>query len=235
MQWPDVYQYKVERFHPDLLIVSFTWNDPYRKYMYRDTVRIAGEDDAMIVCSILPATLDNPNCQSAYSFVLNPEEGNCHTTSFRIKQEIYQRMVQRLPWFSPYPELLASLMKGRFSLRPRLVVQSYSAGLYATDKEAIRVSLDALERIASKNSSMILVFHPSIEQCLSRQTPPLVQQFFQAGGAFRKVNMLKSLPLGSGEAEIRKWYNAPADSHPSDYGAEVYARAVAQELNHQER
>ncbi len=130
MQWPDVYQYKVERFHPDLLIVSFTWNDPYRKYMYRDTVRIAGEDDAMIVCSTLPATLDNPDCQSAYSFVLNPEEGNYHTTSFRIKQEIYQRMVQRLPWFSPYPELLASLMKGRFSLRPRLVVQSYSAGLY---------------------------------------------------------------------------------------------------------
>lgn len=42
--------------------------------------------------------------------------------------------------------------------------------------------------------------------------------------------MLDALPLDSSEVEIRKWYNVPFDSHPSDYGAEVYARAVSEQL-----
>jgi hypothetical protein len=40
-------------------------------------------------------------------------------------------------------------------------------------------------------------------------------------------NMLEFLPLSAGQDEIRKWYNVPLDQHPSDYGARVYARAVA--------
>jgi hypothetical protein len=74
-----------------------------------------------------------------------------------------------------------------------------------------------------------VLFHPTVEQCLSRKTPEAISEFIRQAANFRVVNMLDALPL-SDEGEIRRWYNVPYDSHPSDYGAEVYASGVREQL-----
>jgi hypothetical protein len=230
VQWPDVYRYKARQFHPDMVIVNFMWSDPIRRYLYRDTIKVGDDDFAMIVCTSLPASLTNPACQSALCFILDPEKPDFKRKALRINQEIREQEVRRMPWFSPYPELLAVVLKGRFGLKPRLAVHGYTPVLYATQDEAFRVSLDALRQLAAMNSKMIVLFHPTVEQCLNRKTPETISEFIQVAGDFKIVNMLDALPLNSDEAEIRKWYNVPYDSHPSDYGAEVYARAVRERL-----
>jgi hypothetical protein len=233
VQWPAVYKYKAEQFQPDLVIVNFIWDDLFRKFMYRDTIGIAGDHYAMISCSALPVTLANPHCQSASCFVMDPDKEDYRIKSSRIKREIYDLMVRRLPWFAPYPELLATVLKGRFGLQPRLVVQSQSSLRYKNPEEAVAaigVGLDSLRKIASMHPKMMVLFHPTIEECRDRQTPPVVQRFMERAKDFNVVNMLNVLPLGAGETEIQKWYNVPYDAHPSDYGAEVYAHAVRGEL-----
>jgi hypothetical protein len=161
---------------------------------------------------------------------MDPEKEDYRAKSSRIKREIYDQMVRRLPWFAPYPELLASVLEGRFGLQPRLVVRSYSASVYKSPEEAIEVSLDSLKMIASMQPRMMVLFHPTVEECRDRQTPPVVQRFIERAKNFTVVNMLNVLPLGSGETAIQKWYNVPYDAHPSNYGAEVYANAVRGEL-----
>jgi hypothetical protein len=230
VQWPDVYRYKAEQFHPDMLIVNFMWSDPIRRYVYRDTINVGGDDYAMIVCTSLPVTLGNPDCQSALSFILDPDRPDRPAKALRISKEIYEREVQRLPWLSPYPELLAVLSGGRFGLKSRLVVQSYSAALYDSQEEAFQVSRESLRQLAALNSKLIVFFHPTVEQCLSKKTPEIVSDFMRQAADFKIVNMLEALPLHTSETEIRNWYNVPYDSHPSDYGAEVYARSVREQL-----
>jgi hypothetical protein len=230
VQWPDVYRYKAEQFRPDMLIVNFMWSDPIRRYIYRDTVKVGGDDYAMIVCASLPATLGNPTCQSALSFILDPEKPDFQARALRISKEIHEREVRRLPWFSPYPELLAVLLKGRFGLEPRLVVRSYYAALYDSQEEAFRVSRESLRQLAARNSKLIVLFHPTVEQCLSKKAPEIISDFMRQAADFKIVNMLEALPLNTSEREIRNWYNVPYDSHPSDYGAQVYALAVREQL-----
>lgn len=76
------------------------------------------DDYAMIACTTLSATLANPACQSALCFILDPEKPDFQAKALRISKEIYRQEVRRLPWFGPYPELLAVLLKGRFGLNP---------------------------------------------------------------------------------------------------------------------
>jgi hypothetical protein len=230
VQWPDVYKYRAEQFRPDMVIVNFMWSDPIRRYIYRDTIKVGGDDYAMIVCSALPAQLANPACQSALCFILDPEKPDFQAKAFRISKEIHEQEVRRLPWFSLHPELPAVLLKGRFGLMQRLVIQNYSAVLYASQEEAFRVSTESLRRVAAMNSRLMVLFHPTVEQCLSKKAPEMISEFMRQARDFKIVNMLDALPLNTDESEIRKWYNVPYDSHPSDYGAEVYARAAREQL-----
>jgi hypothetical protein len=41
------------------------------------------------------------------------------------------------------------------------------------------------------------------------------------------VDMRQKLPVAHGPSEVRRWYNLPYDHHMSDYGGELYARAMA--------
>jgi len=230
VQWPDVYKYRAEPFRPDMVIVNFMWSDPIRRYIYRDTIKVASDDYAVIVCTALPTKLANPACQSALCFILDPEKPDFRAKALRVSKEIHEQEVRRLPWFSIYPELLAMLLKGRFGLKQRLLVQNYSPILYASQEEAYRVSTESLRQLAAMNPKLIVFFHPTVEQCLNKKSSDMTSEFMRQARDFKIVNMLDALPLNTDEDEIRKWYNVPYDSHPSDYGAEVYARAARDQL-----
>ena len=77
------------------------------------------------------------------------------------------------------------------------------------------------------NRRTMVLYHPTVEEYLSRETPPVVRRFIERAGDVRMVNMLELAPADTSPEEIKKWYNLPYDTHPSNYGAEVYARAAA--------
>jgi hypothetical protein len=226
VQWPEVYRYKAKAFDPDLVIVNFIWNDIFREFVYRNTIGFGNGDQAMITCSQLPAVIQNNECLNAFSFVINPAAGYGPIAA-RIKTNLYEKMVARLPWFSPYPELLAVLLDGRFGLHPRLRFPEGSMFYFNSADEAVETSQKALDDIASQNRAVLAVFHPTLEECLAKNPQDAVKQLLAKEKNVTIENMLDFLPLNSSQNEIKKWYNLPYDEHPSDYGAEVYARALA--------
>lgn len=228
VQWPSVYTYKAKVFNPDLVIVNFMWNDIYRPFIYRRTIHIGIDDQVMITCTALPAEIGNTNCLNAYSFVVNrnfSEYKEKEETS-RIKKEIFDQLVSRLPWFSPYPDLLASVLSGRLGLHSRLIFRSGSMAYFQSTDEALAASQVALKTIASEQKALMVLYHPTVEECLAKQRPPAVKALMEREVDVKIENMLDFLPLASSPDEIKKWYNLPYDSHPSDYGARVYAQAV---------
>jgi hypothetical protein len=228
VQWPSVYEEKVIPFHPDLVIVSFISNDLYRQFIYRQTIHISDADQVMITCTALPADINNSHCLNAYSFVIDPKQPDYQKETTRIKRELYDEMVARLPWFSPYPELLAAMLdlNGRLGLRRRLQFQDGSMSYFRSTSEALASSRKAAESIASKQPAVMFLYHPTVEECLAKRPAPVTEEMIRQEPGLHIENMLQYLPISSDADEIKKWYNLPYDSHPSDYGAQVYAHAV---------
>jgi lysophospholipase L1-like esterase len=226
VQWPAVYKHKVQEFHPDLVIVNFIGNDIYRRFLYRATVDIGNGDQAVITCSSLPANLDNNDCMNAYLFVLDESKTNFKSEISRFKKEMFDHLIDRLPWVSPYPELLGLALNGRLGLHPQLQLKKGPTPNFEIADEALAVSQSALRTIAAEQAPLIILYHPVVQECLSKQTPREVKELMKNLSALQINNMLEYLPVDSSQEEIKKWYNLPYDQHPSDYGAAVYARAV---------
>jgi hypothetical protein len=72
----------------------------------------------------------------------------------------------------------------------------------------------------------MVLYHPTIEECLAKAPLALGRQFMRGERVVNIDDMLSHLPLDSGKDEIQRWYNVPYDSHPSNYGARIYAQAV---------
>jgi lysophospholipase L1-like esterase len=237
VQWPSVYETKVRKYQPDLVIVNFIGNDIFRRFVFRATIPQRGYAET-IACTSLPAILQNRDCQSALAFVVPAEVGNDKGKLAEIKRSAFEADVRSLPWVSPRPELLAVVTRGRLGFRDTLEMSHPSlayplgpakSGLVQDPLEAVKLSLKALRVIKAQHPATMILFHPTIEQCLSRETPDAVRLLMEQGADLWIQNMLEALPRAS-EAEIKEWYNLPADAHPSSYGAEIYARAVANKI-----
>lgn len=229
-QWPSVYKNRVEPFHPDLVIISFISNDLLRRFMYRNTITIGDGDQAMISCSSLPADLTNKDCLNAYSFVVDPASDAPKQKIARIKRELLREQISQLPWLSPAPEFWRMLLKGRLLGQPRLRIPAASLPFFDSQEKAFAASEQALREIASQQRALMILYHPTFEECLSKQPAPLGAEFMRRESSFSIENMLQYLPIDASREELQKWYNGPYDWHPSNYGAAIYATAVKERV-----
>lgn len=227
VQWPAVYRDKVMAFHPDLVVVNFIESDIYRKFLYRSTVVIGSGDQAVITCTSLPATLANGNCASAYLYSLPSGRLAPAEDLMRLKREMADELIRRLPWYTLYPQLPGIVLRGRLGISSKLVRGNGGTPQYRDSAEAMSASRMALETIASAQHALLILYHPMLQECLSGRAPSAVVRLMTEEKNLGIENMLEFLPLSSGPGEISRWYNVPLDQHPSDYGAEIYALAVA--------
>lgn len=225
-QWPSVYENRVKSFHPDLVIISFISNDLLRRFMYRSTITIGDGDQVMISCSSLPASLTNKDCLNAYSFVVDPASSASAQKIVRIKRELLRAQISQLPWRTPAPEFWRMLLKGRFLGQPRLRIPAASLPFFGSEEKALTASGQAVREIASQQSALMILYHPTFEECLAKQPAPLGAEFMRRESNIPIENMLQYLPIDTSREELQKWYNGPYDWHPSNYGAAIYAKAV---------
>jgi lysophospholipase L1-like esterase len=237
VQWPDVYRTRAAKFNPDLVIVNFISNDIVRKYVYRDTLRFGVSSHGMFACSSLPVDITNPDCRNGFAFVLDPTVEDPHQKGVEIKGDIYKALLGKLPWYSPYPELLATIFQGHLGLHPRLEVSAFRPGIfglsnlfYDDEQQSIGISLDALKQISALHQPTLIFHHPAVEECLAGKSSPLAQQFMAAAKGLHIVDMLTELPQGASPDVIRAWYNLPYDAHPSNYGAKLYAESAEKQV-----
>jgi hypothetical protein len=217
-----------QRYRPDLVIVSFITDDITRRFIYRNVIKMhtSGADYQILVTSpSLPPVFHTRECVFAtqiYSADLSLFEDKQRFS--QIKQDIYMESIHSLPWLDPYPGLLARTVGFRFGLQPEIEFDVDQRNpRFKAGEEAVRQSLDNLRLIASRHSSILVLYHPSERELRSGETPLIGQDLAKRAGNI--ISMAKFLPTQLGQAEIEKWY-IPGDGHPSDYGASVYAKAV---------
>lgn len=236
VQWPDVYRNRVGQFDPDLVIVNFISDDIVRKYVYRDTLSF-GDAKGMFACTSAPVDIRNPDCRNGFAFVMDPTRSDPKQRSEQIKRQIYDELVRTLPWYSPYPELLAWITKGRIGLHSRLQVAASRPGIfglshlvYDDKQQAMDLSLAALKQISALHHPLLVLHHPMMEECMAGKSFALAVSFIKRAADLQIVDMVNELPKGVDKQEIERWYNVPYDNHPSNYGAKIYAAAVEKQI-----
>src|SRR5262245_37108571 len=168
VQWPRVYDADASRFRPNLVLVNFITGDISRQFIYRDSIRVESkiaDYQVTITCSSLPATFQNRDCTFARVIVANPNLFDDKDRTSGVKKEIYDTTIRGLPWFSPYPEVLAlSRVNG---LQPRLHLESQRLNPYfQTAEKAVTASAKSLREIAERQPSLLIFHHPTLEELL---------------------------------------------------------------------
>ena len=225
-----VFESRARRYDPDMVIINFTSNSPYYKFIYRDTVTVESsiaEYTITLASPTLPVTLENEDCLYSKVIVVAPAILEDKKKLGRIKREIHGKMIGRLPWFSLYPEALASALGGRFGLTPRLDFKGDATVTnYATTEEAVSNSLNVLRKLTTQHPSVLILNHPLVQECHDGRPRPVIQEMIAQSGGLEIIAMVEAMPPGAGKEEIDRWYNLPFDQHPSAAGNALYAREV---------
>lgn len=232
VQFARVDAFEGVRYAPDLVIVNFITDDITRKFVYRNPLQMRTEGVTFgitVTSPSLPVTLQNSECVFARLIAIDPAVVVEQDRLAKLKRYIYDESVRRLPWFSLRPSLLLRAVGGRFGVKPKIESIWDQTNPRYQPTEAIRVGIESLEAIRSRHPKMVTLYHPTEQELLARETPPLGQEFLRQSRDLRIIEMAGFLPTQPGSEEIKRWYNAD-DKHPSDHGAQVYAQAVYQEV-----
>jgi len=226
IQWSSVFAQEAGRFRPDVIIVNFISDDISRKFIYIDSIRVPSTNidfRVTLLCTSLPVTFANRDCLVISNISVAPELVEDRLAMSRVKREIYDATIRAMPWFSPYPELLAAT--GKFGFKSRLDPTSRRSWHFSSPKEAVSGSSASLRTITSNHPRVMILHHPILEEILALETPQIVQDLMSSNRELKIEPMLKFLPVQSSEDEVKSWF-IPNDGHPSDYGCEVYAKGV---------
>jgi len=233
-QMLSVYEHKAKPLSPDMVIINFTSNSPYYKFVYRDTIKMdssIGEYWITVASPNLPVTFENPDCLYSKVIVAHPDLIGDQQKLAAIKREIYDRLVRILPWYSPYPELAASLFGGRFGLKHRLEsTWTKTVGNYSTQEEAVANSLNILRKLVSLHPNVLILNPPLVQECRAGEPRPVIREMIAQATDLQIEAMIQYMPLEASEKEINSWYNLPHDQHPSDKGYRLYAQKVHERI-----
>lgn len=149
--------------------------------------------------------------------------------------------LSKMPWLSPYPEVLAVTM-GRFTgLEPRLTIERAGNLLmgdrrfYDTAEEAAAQSSIAARLVERRFPDAIWLLHPTWDEYTNQPNPSgndklehdSFRLFRNLVSDIEFVNMRERVPMPNSRAEIDSWFNVPHDRHNSDLGLRIYGQAVA--------
>jgi hypothetical protein len=106
-----------------------------------------------------------------------------------------------------------------------------TAGAHMTDMdEAVAKADKFLRQIVGDHGNVLVTFMPMYGEMfpdLSERMPVLTEQFRKRVAPIEVMDLRKLMPTQVGPEEAKQWYNFPNDSHMSDLGGELYARAMA--------
>jgi len=143
---------------------------------------------------------------------------------------VEENILAPLPWLGFYPELLASLGVSRhLRLKPRLEPQF--ARYFDSADESMAASLESLEWITRRHADVVVLHHPVIEEYQEGLPPWLAElenRLYKKAPQLHIIRMAEHLPVpNSAENTPQRWYQIPADRHPSDEGMRIYGESVA--------
>jgi hypothetical protein len=146
------------------------------------------------------------------------------------RQFVRGHVLAPLPWFNPWPEMLARKPVGRkLGLRPRLDPQFQR--FYDNFDEGVFRSLTALRNIKKEHPRTLIFYQPTCEDlrdALPVEWKELRRRMDRDGTDLAITDMTRPMkdliPPGM---PLNRWYQIPHDAHPTDEGMRVYGAAAA--------
>ena len=183
-----------------------------------------------LACVKPPRTLRNPACRVNPRWYVPPNVELVKADLTRIKQKLARRILWHRVILSPKPLALLEIL-GQ-PIIPRARAQEVVAITMKSGKEAedIEIGVKALKTIRSMHGNVIATHNPLYWHLTGKRSKSLktLDKFNRTanGAGIEIVRMRDYLPVQKGHEEWYRWYNLPHDGHWSDYGAELYARAM---------
>ncbi len=240
-QFAAINDHEIIAYQPDLVIVSLIADDIYRKFIWLADVN-AGEFGATLIAGSLPARPENVDAAFSRVVIVDPAGSDNPEKREELRGQLSRKIIQRLRWFSPYPEVLAKIVQrmewyspqavakflgSHVGLKPRLDITQGSPR-YDNPEAAITAGAQALQRIAGKSKNILILLNPSppdiYRELLEQKVPDDILRLEKRIAPLSIVNMGPYMGNRPDRQEIDKWYIY--DSHFNDYGARVYAQAI---------
>lgn len=96
------------------------------------------------------------------------------------------------------------------------------------ESEMLDQAVEILSRFKNENLRLLITQMPIFDDLFPKMiTYPLTHQMLDRMPKLDFVDMRSHLPIEMGRKRVERWYNYPFDGHMSDYGGELYARAMA--------
>ena len=110
-----------------------------------------------------------------------------------------------------------------------------TAGPHMTDTdEAVAIAERCLRQIVRDHGNVLVSLVPMYGEmfpALSTRMPVLTEQLQKRVAPLEVIDLRKLMPIQVGAESAKQWYNFPNDSHMSDLGGELYARAMASAIS----
>lgn len=231
VQWPATYDHEVARFRPDLTIIAFIEHDIWRDFKWMDTVELcpgAGYS-VVLVSPSLPVRLENPRVMLGQQIVLSPEAARSAEARSRVLQDLLDRRLKAMPWWSPHPELLGvawdasgvplpDILTPRFSYRPD-AVSRWGSG------RRLEATVEAMRSLALKGPALFVHLPTRSELASGRPTPLLERLGFRLPD-LDLATVQHRLPYRPTDALLDRWFLAD-NGHLTDAGAVAYGDGMA--------
>jgi hypothetical protein len=162
-----------------------------------------------------------------------------------IRRYIQKNFLDRIDWFTPYPQLFAATV-GHFWDMPvtvpvdaKIMLQKAPDFRFETREEALEKSAAAIRDMLSAAPNILFLYMPLYEELAGN--PPqdwlhLVEDIQREVPQFSAVSMKPALdallptdPVAR-DRELFKWFFLPTDRHYNDRGTSLYAHEVARLL-----
>ena len=231
-QWPAVYRHEAARFKPDLVLVSFVFDDVLRRFKWRGLLeRLPGDDyQAVMVSTSLPLELTNPDVIVADTIVIPSSAFENPQARRDIGRAVAKRKLRFVPWFSPRPELLG-VLSNRLQLPtpsflyPRIVYRWTS--LREGDREkGLTLSVKALRWLKEAHPDLHVIHAPSWNELAAGKPDDLVAALIERTPKVGLTSMIGFMDKPADLAAAEKLFNLPWDGHFSAAGVNAYAKGV---------
>lgn len=134
-----------------------------------------------------------------------------------------------------FPHFSKALREKGFAFDPDLVVVNFIENDFGRKLEGPHLVGDDAKMAAAATAARELTARSSLfaamplfaEMHPKRAEKPLTERLRRAIAPTPTIDMRDQMPVGATADQARAWYNLPWDTHISDLGGEVYARALA--------
>jgi hypothetical protein len=240
------YEHETTVLSPDLVIVNFTESTFQLTVSERMRMSLPetgyvqlreGDRSALVemTCSGGEISLDNPDCYQWFGILADRDFYTSHDMMRGLQRDIMKRYVAaKMSWRNTYAYSLAARF-GKLASFVEYKPPITAANGNFTDAVLAQLAAKSLSMLMAHRADVMLTAMPLYWDYVPATPGKPYPRIRGLEGDLPNVTihyMDRRMPYRAGEPDldrevIASWYNVPYDGHPSDIGAELYARAMA--------